>query len=255
MQQLDPEYLHVRQGKTGVLDYVFERYLAEAEPKGQSFIEWVEGDAYDPAATTMKPRLSALGALIAALAFGTQAHAALFSFQASGGPFDVHGVLTVQPNVSSPDPNPLCGTGSNDPCRADPPGAYRITGITGRFTDAADGIFDASITGLIPINPANERDPLLGNPFDPLVPSPASASWMPRPWISWAATIWASDDLFFPDRVADRLRRSPPRAPSWCLPALCVHGAGRIQGRPVGRRRSIRAGHDHLRHGRDGLGR
>ncbi|MDP1630876.1 MAG: protein tyrosine phosphatase [Caulobacter sp.] len=40
--------LHVKQGKTGVLDYVFERYLAEAEPRGVSFIDWVQSDAYDP---------------------------------------------------------------------------------------------------------------------------------------------------------------------------------------------------------------
>ncbi len=39
--------LHMKQGKTGVLDYVFERYLEEAEPKGISFIDWVQSDAYD----------------------------------------------------------------------------------------------------------------------------------------------------------------------------------------------------------------
>jgi hypothetical protein len=38
----------VRHGKTGVLDYVFARYLAEAEPKGIGFLEWVDSDAYDP---------------------------------------------------------------------------------------------------------------------------------------------------------------------------------------------------------------
>ena len=48
LQQLSMRYLHVRHGKTGVLDYVFERYLAEAEPKGISFLDWVESDAYDP---------------------------------------------------------------------------------------------------------------------------------------------------------------------------------------------------------------
>jgi protein tyrosine/serine phosphatase len=42
--------LHVRQGKTGVLDYVFERYLTEVEPRGISFIDWVMSDDYDPAA-------------------------------------------------------------------------------------------------------------------------------------------------------------------------------------------------------------
>ncbi|HRD28119.1 MAG TPA: protein tyrosine phosphatase [Caulobacter sp.] len=47
MKELGLRTLHVKQGKTGVLDYVFERYLAEAEPKGISFIDWVQSDAYD----------------------------------------------------------------------------------------------------------------------------------------------------------------------------------------------------------------
>ena len=51
LRQLSLRYLHVRHGKTGVLDYVFERYLAEAEPKGIDFLEWVESDAYDPDAS------------------------------------------------------------------------------------------------------------------------------------------------------------------------------------------------------------
>ncbi len=48
LSQLSPRYLHVRAGLTGVLDYIFERYLAEAEPTGQSFVDWVQSDAYDP---------------------------------------------------------------------------------------------------------------------------------------------------------------------------------------------------------------
>jgi protein tyrosine/serine phosphatase len=50
LRQLSLRYMHVRQGMTGVLDYIFERYLAEAEPKGISFTEWVQSDAYNPAA-------------------------------------------------------------------------------------------------------------------------------------------------------------------------------------------------------------
>jgi protein tyrosine/serine phosphatase len=49
MDQLHLRYLHVRQGKTGVLDYTFERYLLEGEPAGLSFLEWVESPMYDPA--------------------------------------------------------------------------------------------------------------------------------------------------------------------------------------------------------------
>jgi protein tyrosine/serine phosphatase len=41
-------YLHVKAGKPGVLDYIFELYLAEAEPKGISFFDWTQGPDYDP---------------------------------------------------------------------------------------------------------------------------------------------------------------------------------------------------------------
>ena len=47
MTELGLRTLHVKQGPTGVLDYVFERYLAEAEPQGVSFIDWVQSDAYN----------------------------------------------------------------------------------------------------------------------------------------------------------------------------------------------------------------
>ncbi|MFZ5671259.1 MAG: fused DSP-PTPase phosphatase/NAD kinase-like protein [Pseudomonadota bacterium] len=47
MTELGLRTLHMKQGKTGVLDYVFERYLEEAEPRGISFIDWVQSDAYD----------------------------------------------------------------------------------------------------------------------------------------------------------------------------------------------------------------
>jgi protein tyrosine/serine phosphatase len=42
MRMLNWRYGHVRQGKTGVLDYFFERYLAEGAPKGLSLIDWTE---------------------------------------------------------------------------------------------------------------------------------------------------------------------------------------------------------------------
>jgi protein tyrosine/serine phosphatase len=47
LSQLSLRTLHVRQGKTGVLDYVFERYFAEGEPQGLSFLDWVRSPAYD----------------------------------------------------------------------------------------------------------------------------------------------------------------------------------------------------------------
>ena len=45
--QLGLRTLHIRQGKTGVLDYMFTRYLAEGEPEGQSLLQWVNSPAYD----------------------------------------------------------------------------------------------------------------------------------------------------------------------------------------------------------------
>jgi protein tyrosine/serine phosphatase len=47
MQELGFHRLHVKHGKTGVLDYVFTRYLDEGKPKGLSFVEWVKSPGYD----------------------------------------------------------------------------------------------------------------------------------------------------------------------------------------------------------------
>jgi protein tyrosine/serine phosphatase len=47
MKELSLRTLHVRQGKTGVLDYMFKRYLDEGEPAGLSLLDWLESPAYD----------------------------------------------------------------------------------------------------------------------------------------------------------------------------------------------------------------
>ena len=49
LSQLSGRYLHVRAGKTGVIDYGFERYLSDGEPAGLSYLDWVQTEAYDPA--------------------------------------------------------------------------------------------------------------------------------------------------------------------------------------------------------------
>lgn len=55
LEQLSFRYGHVRQGKTGVIDHVFETYRAYAKEKGVSlsdvdaFFRWVD-EVYDPAA-------------------------------------------------------------------------------------------------------------------------------------------------------------------------------------------------------------
>ena len=48
MRELGFRTLHIKQGKVGVLDYTFERYFQEGEPKGLSFFDWVEQPGYDP---------------------------------------------------------------------------------------------------------------------------------------------------------------------------------------------------------------
>ena len=64
MDQLHLRYLHVRQGKTGVLDYTFERYLQQGEPAGMSFLEWVESPMYDPAGMKADFRAQMWGSLV-----------------------------------------------------------------------------------------------------------------------------------------------------------------------------------------------
>ena len=47
LAQLSPRYGHFRFARTGILDAFFALYLREGEPRGQSFLDWVERD-YDP---------------------------------------------------------------------------------------------------------------------------------------------------------------------------------------------------------------
>jgi protein tyrosine/serine phosphatase len=49
MEQLSLKYLHVRQGKTGLIDFFFQTYLDATQESGKQFIAWVEED-YDQAA-------------------------------------------------------------------------------------------------------------------------------------------------------------------------------------------------------------
>jgi len=62
--QLSFKYLHSRAGLTGVLDFVFERYLAEAEPAGLTFEQWVQSAAYDPVALKAEFRANWWGTLL-----------------------------------------------------------------------------------------------------------------------------------------------------------------------------------------------
>lgn len=44
--QLSLKYLHVKQGKTGMIDFFFQTYLDETKESGKPFMQWVEED-YD----------------------------------------------------------------------------------------------------------------------------------------------------------------------------------------------------------------
>ena len=46
-RQLSFRYGHIRHGETGVLDYVFQRYLDETRTTGESFESWIGRPEYD----------------------------------------------------------------------------------------------------------------------------------------------------------------------------------------------------------------
>jgi hypothetical protein len=50
----------VRQGKTGVIDYMFNVYLEETKDSGKDFLAWVDED-YDPVQVRANFRASWLG--------------------------------------------------------------------------------------------------------------------------------------------------------------------------------------------------
>jgi protein tyrosine/serine phosphatase len=49
IDQLSLKYLHVKAGKTGMLDFFFQTYLAETAESKKPFLQWVDED-YDPEA-------------------------------------------------------------------------------------------------------------------------------------------------------------------------------------------------------------
>ncbi len=109
------------------------------------------------------------GAIVLVTVLAQPAWAGSWTFGFNGAGISGLATITAEPNVSPPDPDTTCGPGGN-PCRSDPPGAYRITDISGLFSDANIGISNAHIQALVPISPTNERDPT----FDPLVPTSLS---------------------------------------------------------------------------------
>jgi protein tyrosine/serine phosphatase len=64
-RELSFRTLHLRQGKTGVLDYTFERYWEDGEPAGLSFLDWVRQPTYDPKALKASFQAGLWGSLVA----------------------------------------------------------------------------------------------------------------------------------------------------------------------------------------------
>lgn len=135
----------------------------------------------------MRARFPAVWAMIAMVACCAGARADVVAFSLNGLGFSGSGYITIAPDVAPPDPNPNCGTPGNNPCRTDPAGADMITTITGTFSDATDGISNATITRLLPIDPADEMDAT----FDQLVPSSLS-------FIYYAGGHYSYNNLYFP---------------------------------------------------------
>jgi hypothetical protein len=136
----------------------------------------------------VKNKFLMVGVLAAALTCAQQALAADVPFALKGQGFNISGTFTIVPNVAPADPDLACGTAGHNPCRTDPVGAFSVTNITGTFSDAVDHISNAAISGIVPINPAGERDAT----FDPLVPSSLS-------FIDFPGGALTYNNLFFPD--------------------------------------------------------
>ena len=63
MEQLSLKYLHVRHGKTGMLDFFFQTYLDQTRESGKAFSDWVRDD-YDPAWLKTNFKSSAWGNVV-----------------------------------------------------------------------------------------------------------------------------------------------------------------------------------------------
>ena len=71
-RQLSLRYGHFRQGRTGVLDHVLERYLADTAATGETFLEWVGRPGYDAAAIKAGFKPTWLGGLITDVLLGRE---------------------------------------------------------------------------------------------------------------------------------------------------------------------------------------
>ena len=153
----------------------------------------------------MTRRILAAVPLVVGLTFAGGAHASSLYFSLGGdGNVSVTGTLTIGPDPYADTagifgtPANLLGPSTGPPPNfqgaVDPANALAVTDVTGTFSDAALGIVDATITGLVAINPQLH--------FAPDHTIPYSFSWYPAP------NVVSYDNLFYPGSGA----------PLTCLP-------------------------------------
>jgi len=154
---------------------------------------------------------AALLALSAGVCAGSaQADAVLFSLGGDGN-VSASGTLTVGPDPYA-DTAGIFGTPANVAAvspippmfqsKVDPANALAVTGVTGTFSDAALGIVNATIVGLVAINPQPHYDPDYTIPF--------SFGWFP----GIPATVVSYDNLFYAGAHAPLTCLPTPEAPT-----------------------------------------
>ena len=94
----------------------------------------------------MMNKLAAAGVAAFLITLPVESQASVFAFSLNGS--GVSGTLELTYEV---DPNTAAVLNSS-PNAYDPLGSYIITGVTGRFSDAALGLTNALVTSLVPVN-------------------------------------------------------------------------------------------------------
>ncbi len=146
----------------------------------------------------MKNRVLAALPLIGALAIASQAQAVEFTLGGDGN-VTASGTLTVGPDPFA-DTMGIFGTPANlttlsvpppnQQGLVDPSNALAVTGVMGQFSDAALGIVNQTILGLIATTPQPHYDPDYTIPY--------SFGWYP----GIPATAISYDNLYYPDAGA-----------------------------------------------------
>ena len=123
---------------------------------------------------------TALSFVAMAAVWPIQAHAAVYVFNFSGPGVGGTLNLSYEPN---PNVGPLPQTAPNP---VDPVGSFVITGLSGTYSDAALGISNVAVTGLVPLNRVSpEPSNLLAKQLQP--PAGFKRRSLARRPFTWAA--------------------------------------------------------------------